>query len=325
MKSFFLFLALMASVAMYSQAASKVNNAQNVYAVGQPRVVLSCDTLLSGLFRLYPKDVVTWKFSQLTNKPTTLSGYGITDAVDIPSFTWTNLAGKPTFATVATSGDYNDLINQPTIPTNNNQLTNGSNYIAATGTTAQYFRGDGSLATFPSIVTYTAGTGISLGSNIITNTAPDQVVSITGDNYITASGTYPNFTVARATRTFNNAPGRSIVTVAAAANGFQISSTKDANVSYSVTINTSVSLSGNSSGYVVLEICPTNSAVAANWIEISRVPSGQSGTLVIGLVLNQAGGGCISGIVPAGYFARLRSVNVAGSPSYGTAGQQEVY
>jgi hypothetical protein len=35
------------------------------------------------------------------------------------------------FATVATSGSYNDLSNTPTIPTNNNQLTNGAGFITA--------------------------------------------------------------------------------------------------------------------------------------------------------------------------------------------------
>lgn len=39
------------------------------------------------------------------------------------------ILNKPTLATVATSGSYNDLSDQPTIPTNNNQLTNGAGYI----------------------------------------------------------------------------------------------------------------------------------------------------------------------------------------------------
>jgi len=42
-----------------------------------------------------------------------------------------NKANTSSLATVATSGSYNDLTNQPTIPTNNNQLTNGANYITA--------------------------------------------------------------------------------------------------------------------------------------------------------------------------------------------------
>jgi hypothetical protein len=82
-------------------------------------------------------------------------------------------------------------------------------YIAS-GTTLQYLRGDGSLATFPTItngtvtsVAATAGTGITIsgspittsGTLTITNSAPDQVVTLTGAGATTISGTYPNFTI----------------------------------------------------------------------------------------------------------------------------------
>ncbi|MBG9377664.1 tail fiber domain-containing protein [Panacibacter sp. DH6] len=43
--------------------------------------------------------------------------------------------------------------------------------------------------------TYTAGAGLSLAGTTFTNAAPDQVVSLTGTNGISASGTYPNFTL----------------------------------------------------------------------------------------------------------------------------------
>jgi len=39
----------------------------------------------------------------------------------------------PSLATVATSGSYTDLSNKPTIPSNNNQLTNGAGYITSSG------------------------------------------------------------------------------------------------------------------------------------------------------------------------------------------------
>lgn len=123
---------------------------------------------------------------------------------------------------------------------------------------------------------------------------------------------------------FTNNASRTIQTVAAAGNGWQLSSTRNADVSYSVTIGTTVSLSGNSGGYVVLEVAATNSSTAANWQEVARVSSGQSGTLVIGLVLNQTGGGCLTATVPAGYYVRLRSVNTAGTPSYTYNSGQEV-
>lgn len=43
--------------------------------------------------------------------------------------------------------------------------------------------------------TYTAGSDISLAGNVITNTAPDQTVTLTGTGGTTITGTYPNFTV----------------------------------------------------------------------------------------------------------------------------------
>lgn len=41
----------------------------------------------------------------------------------------------------------------------------------------------------------TAGTGIDLTGNIVTNTAPDQIVSLTAGTGISTSGTYPSFTI----------------------------------------------------------------------------------------------------------------------------------
>jgi len=51
---------------------------------------------------------------------------------------------------------------------------------------------------------YTAGTGISVASNTITNTSPDQTVTLTGGGSTTVTGTYPNFTV---NSTDNNSGG----------------------------------------------------------------------------------------------------------------------
>ena len=59
---------------------------------------------------------VPW--SGVTNAPTKLSQFS-NDAgylTSVPAQTWASSTGKPTFATVATSGSYNDLTNKPTIP-----------------------------------------------------------------------------------------------------------------------------------------------------------------------------------------------------------------
>ncbi|RMG24417.1 MAG: tail fiber domain-containing protein [Bacteroidetes bacterium] len=44
-------------------------------------------------------------------------------------------------------------------------------------------------------VAYTAGAGIQISGKTISNTAPDQVVGLTGSGATTVSGTYPNFTI----------------------------------------------------------------------------------------------------------------------------------
>lgn len=123
---------------------------------------------------------------------------------------------------------------------------------------------------------------------------------------------------------FNNTVSHPIQTAAAAANGFQLSATDNASVFYSINVNTTATIGGSSDGYVVLEISPTNSSVAANWIEISRSRNGQSITLAIALQSVQNIGSELMGIVPAGYYARLRSVNVGGTPTYTFVSGQEV-
>jgi hypothetical protein len=47
----------------------------------------------------------------------------------------------------------------------------------------------------------TAGTGIDLTANTVTNTAPDQTVTITQGNNITVTGSYPDFTITAASST----------------------------------------------------------------------------------------------------------------------------
>ena len=57
----------------------------------------------------------TQAWSTITSTPTTLGGYGINDALPSANFTYANITGKPTLATVATSGSYNDLSSTPNL------------------------------------------------------------------------------------------------------------------------------------------------------------------------------------------------------------------
>lgn len=91
---------------------------------GQPTIPTNNNQLTNGAG--YITSVPAQSFASLTGKPTSLSGYGITDAypisgnpsgflTSVPAQTWASITGKPTFATVATSGSYLDLSNRPTI------------------------------------------------------------------------------------------------------------------------------------------------------------------------------------------------------------------
>lgn len=113
------------------------------------------------------------------------------------------------------------------------------------------------------------------------------------------------------------APTRSLNTA------FQPSATRDAQVSYSVDIATTVSLSGGAVGTVFLEYAD-DSGFTTNVVEIGRTVSGNTGTLVVGLTLNQAATAQLNGIVPAGKYVRLRTANTTGTPTFTYRSSQEV-
>lgn len=115
---------------------------------------------------------------------------------------------------------------------------------------------------------------------------------------------------------FNMAITSSIVTrslvSSTGSSGFQISTTQRAMVTYSVTIVSTLSLSGGQSGTILLETSPDNST----WSEVNRYTNANTGTLTLGLNTAQTGTGCLSGFVPTGYYVRLRTINNTGTPTY---------
>ena len=124
-------------------------------------------------------------------------------------------------------------------------------------------------------------------------------------------------------KVFNFSPGRSIVT-GTGATGWQISPTRDSFVTYTPKITTTSSIGSSQEGYVVLEIAPTNSATAGDWVEVARLTNGQTVTLALALQSVQPISAPLSAYVPAAYYVKVRSVNVTGTPSYSMISGQEV-
>lgn len=153
----------------------------------------------------------------------------------------------------------------------------------------------------------------------IANQLPKPVTVGSGLSLNTTTWTLSATTVARSF-TFN--PSRTIQTVAAAGNGWQIDASRDADVSYSVTTNTTATIGGASTATVVMEVAATNSATAGDWTEVSRVSNSQTITLAVVLQSIQAVAGTVHAIVPAGYYVRMRStLSGTSSASYSSGSE----
>lgn len=112
-------------------------------------------------------------------------------------------------------------------------------------------------------ITYTAGTGINInGSNQISNTAPDQVVTITGTGVSTVSGTYPNFTVNTPAPPDNSPINEGSLTVGAGAASSSIISSNTSG-STDVTISAGPGLGIGEAGNVIT-LTNTGDTDAAN-------------------------------------------------------------
>lgn len=150
------------------------------------------------------------------------------------------------------------------------------------------------------------------------------ITTLAGASYtVTADDIIWSVVESEGSRSFNNTPGRSIVT-GTGATGFQVSSMRDAFVTYSPKIVTTATIAGGQDGYTVLEIAATNSATAGDWKELGRVENGQTLSLAIALQSIQPVGAPLTGMVPAGWYTKIRSVNVTGTPTFSSVSGQEV-
>ena len=90
--------------------------------------VTSIPSSITGKTLIQPTNALTSKFlTSFTETDPTVPAWA--KASTKPSYSWSEIGSKPTFATVSTSGSYNDLSDKPTIPTKTSELTNDSKYV----------------------------------------------------------------------------------------------------------------------------------------------------------------------------------------------------
>lgn len=104
---------------------------------------------------------------------------------------------------------------------------------------------------------------------------------------------------------------------------FQPSATRNAMVIYTVQLTITASIAGGQNGDVILEIA-SDSGFTTNVQTIGVAGFGQTYTLAITLQGVQPDKRQVVGIVPAGYYARLRTVDNVGTPSYSYIAGQEI-
>lgn len=100
----------------------------------KPDLSVYAETADLGNCAYLDEDELSIAYSQITGTPTipTKTSDLYNDSGYITGVTWNDVTGKPTFATVATTGSYNDLSNKPTIPvvpTNVSAFNNDAGYI----------------------------------------------------------------------------------------------------------------------------------------------------------------------------------------------------
>ncbi len=230
---------------------------------------------------------------ELLNKPSTFTPSAHNQAWSTITSTPTTMAGYG----IADGATLTDL---------------ATKFATPSGSTSQYVRGDGSLAAFPSlnagtVTSVTAGTGLSGGAITTSGTISMPSVGTAGSysglttdaqGRVTA-GT--NRSQASATRSLNSV--------------FQVSATRDSSVQYSVQITITASISGGQDGDVFLDIA-SDSGFTTNVQSLDVAPCSQSYTLAIALQGVQKCAAQVRGYIPAGYYARIRTVNNVGSPAY---------
>lgn len=247
----------------------------------------------------FPPSAHNQAWSTITATPTTLGGYGIIDGVTQASLSIT-LGGY------ATAGALSSGLAQK--------------FNAPTGSAGQYIRGDGSLASFPAIPGGTvksvaAGAGLSGGT--ITESGTIGMPNVGTPSTYTNVTTDPQGRVVAGTNRSQASASRSLNTI------FQVSATRDAWVSYSVQITVTASIGGGQNGDVILEIA-SDSGFTANVQTLSISGLGQTYTLAVAIQGVQPQTCVVTGYVPAGYYARLRTVNNTGAPAFAYRAGQEV-
>lgn len=327
----------------------------------------NANTVTNGLYStsIYnnPIWLNTLNWSKITNTPTTLSGYGITNGVDITTFNSAlatkfnnplgttsqyirgdgSIAVFPTIPLAQVNSDWNavsgvsQILNKPTLFSGSyNDLTskpdlsiyylnsNPSGFVSNLSTFTTTNLSEGTNLYFTNTRARSAisqGTGITYNSStgVISNSAPDQTVTISQGAGIQVTGTYPNFTITNtsSTPTINNSVTRALNS------SYTISATKLVEVNYSITCSvTNPLLAGVSTAVAYLEYS-TNGGTS--WIIVNQTGNTSGVGLAVAVAITNTQTTTLSGMIPPNALVRIRTTTSGTASVTYVIGQETIY
>lgn len=104
---------------------------------------------------------------------------------------------------------------------------------------------------------------------------------------------------------------------------FQVNATRDSLVIYSIDISCTSTLLGGQTGIVFLEISPS-STFSTGIQQICEFTNGNNVSLAIAITVTQTNTAVLNGFIPSGYYVRLRTTNVTGTPTFTYQYGQEI-
>lgn len=268
-------------------------------------------------------------YTDLTSKPSIPAAQVKSD--------WSSSSGlseilnKPSLSTVATSGAYADLTGKPSIPsaqvqTDWNQVTSGSidfiknkPSLATVATTGAYSDLSGK-PTIPAAQVNSDWSAVS-GSAQILNKPTLSTVATTG-SYSDLSGK-PSLATVATSGDYNDLSSKPSIPATVSGSNvtrtpgtcFQVSSTRNAMVSYSVDVTTALSLTSGAVGKVAINTY-TNSSCTTGSTEIDSQQAGLTGALVIGLGVNNPATVKVNGWVASGLWVNIVDTSTTGTATF---------